>query len=535
MILILVYWFILFLFASLSGIAFQNTFGLLKTNISFTLLFGIIFQTLFLSFCAFFGRIHYEVFLLNILIQLFFYVKFRSDFKLFFRQILSKFSNKQLYFFGSIVILTALKSAQFPSIFDNESYYLQTIKWLNEYGFVKGVANVHPFLGQFSFWHVLQSGFSFPFFPIHFNDINGFLLLITIFYFIENYIKNGLTWSFFGIVFLIFYFQFLDAPSPDLPILIFCAIIFNEYIEKTTHPKIILLFLTFIVFLKLTIAPLLLLAIFIIFENKKHTFFLGMISVVFGSFWIAKNIVITGYPLFPLSFLETNVDWKMSEKVLQKLAQITVDAGYTENLITTSQLSLWEKLRFWIHLSGVNSIFNKGILILFFIVPFLPFFKTNKKFRILYGILLLHFIFLLVTSPQYRFYLPTFILFSIIIIYEISKKLPFSIKNFTILSSFLLLLTALFFDGKKNTEDLTFRMSQLFIPEKNTKYVNQNFEYKIIEKFEFNDPKLPNLYETSDGNLPCVNEKLFHYYNYFPQQRTNQIKDGFYAKEITNE
>jgi len=456
MILLLVYWFILFLFASLSGIAFQNTFGLSKTNTSFTLLFGIIFQTLFLSVSAFFFRINIEVFLVNCSIQLLFFFTYKTDFLAFCKTLFKTFSKKQFYLFIGLTVLIALKSAQLPTIFDNESYYIQTIKWLNEYGFVKGVANVHPFLGQFSFWHVLQSGFNFSFITNKINDINGFILLIGIYYFIEKYILKGFNWSFFGILFLIFYYQFIDSPSPDLPILVLSSIVFNEFIENSDEIKSILLFIIFMIFIKVTIAPILLIAIIYLWKNNKTIPYFGVISVVFGCIWIAKNIIITGFPLFPLTFIETNFDWKMSLNVINKLTQLTIDAGYSENAIKTANLSIFEKLNLWFHLGVINAIFNKGIGFLFVIIPFTRFFKTNKNFKILYFILLVQFLFLLVTSPQYRFFLPTFILFSTVLVYEVFQQLRFLNKNIVVTLTLILLTVNLFFDVKNLGKKIEF-------------------------------------------------------------------------------
>jgi hypothetical protein len=64
------------------------------------------------------------------------------------------------------------------TLIDNETYYIQTIKWLNEFGFVKGLANLHPFFAQTSGWHILQSAFSFSYLPFSNNDLNGFCLLL---------------------------------------------------------------------------------------------------------------------------------------------------------------------------------------------------------------------------------------------------------------------------------------------------------------------------------------------------------------------
>lgn len=535
MLLILVYWFIIFLFASLSGVASQHFFGLTKTNTAFTLLFGLIFQTVLVSLFAFFYRINFEFFCLNLVLQIVLFVKFRTDFLFLFKNLLLHFSKlKKLLFFG-LVLLIALKSSQLPSIFDNESYYIQTIKWLNEYGFVKGVANVHPFLGQFSFWHVLQSGFSFSFLPINFNDINGFILVVGIYYFIEKKQFSSENWSFFSVIFLVFYFQFLDAPSPDLPILVFSSIVFKEFIEHSKEKKSILLFIIFMIFLKLTIAPFLILAFVYLLRNKKTIPFFTITSILFGIIWIVKNAIITGYPLFPLSFFETDFDWKMGKYVLTKLAQVTIDAGYTENLIATENLSLIEKLKLWFHLDGINALFNKGILILFLIIPLTRFFKRNQHFKILYFILIIHFIFLIVTSPQYRFFLPSFILFFTIVIYEISTHLKFDTKRFTLTISLLLVGLSLFMNIKKASDKNPFNFSQILIPDPITKYNSISFEQKRIDDFIFYEAKFSNIYETGNGNLPCVNAKVFQYYNYLPQQRTTDVKDGFTSKELKHE
>ena len=532
MVLILIYWCILFFFASLSGIAFQNCFGFTKKNTAFTLLYGVIYQTLFLSLCAFFYAINFEIFILNSLIQFLFLYLYSKEFIEFLTSISKLFSKRNLCIFALFCSLTALKSAQLSTLFDNESYYIQTIKWLNEYGFVKGVANVHPFLGQFSFWHVMQSGFNFSFLAVNFNDLNGFILIIGMYYFMEKNIQKKVNWSFFGIIFIVFYYQFIDAPSPDLLILVISSMVFYEYIENTTDFKSMVLFVIFMIFIKLTIAPLLLIALVYACKNKNCIFYFIGISVVFGTVWISKNIIITGYPLFPLTLFPTSFDWKMSETVLNKLAQQTIEAGYSENLIKTLNLSLIDKLKMWFALDGINFIFNRGILLLFILMPFTKVFKSNFNFKILYAILVIHFSALLVTSPQYRFFLPTFILFSTLILSELSAYFKYNTKNNMALLSLSLIVFCLFFDLKTGFQQTGFNLKQIIIPNSISLKNNTTFKKKQIDNFSFFDPELKNLYQTADGNLPCVNEKLFYFYNYIPQQRTNYIKDGFYAKEV---
>lgn len=101
-----------------------------------------------------------------------------------------------------LTILILMQSATKPFIVDNETYYIQTIKWLNEFGLVKGLANLHFFFGQMSGWHLLQSGFNFGFISNSLNDLNGFLMLIFTFFslhhlnrFFQSRITMDLFWD----------------------------------------------------------------------------------------------------------------------------------------------------------------------------------------------------------------------------------------------------------------------------------------------------------------------------------------------------
>ena len=160
MIVILISWVVIFYMISITGIIAKESLNL-SNNKAFILLYGIIFQTLFIASFAFFYKIGTVFFIINALIITFLSFAIKEKIKLFFNSLLESFDSKSKVIFFVFIIITALKSAQSSSIFDNETYYIQTIKWLNEYGYVKGIANVHPFLAQCSFWHVFQSGFNF--------------------------------------------------------------------------------------------------------------------------------------------------------------------------------------------------------------------------------------------------------------------------------------------------------------------------------------------------------------------------------------
>lgn len=537
MFLLLIHWVIIFYIISITGIIAKERLNL-SNNKAFILLYGIIFQTLFIGYFALFYKIGFVFFSINALIILFLSFTIKDKIKLFYSSLLDSFDNKTKVIFFIFIVITALKSAQSPSIFDNETYYIQTIKWLNEYGYVKGIANVHPFLAQCSFWHVFQSGFNFSFISNAFNDANGLLLIIGFYYFLE---KNKLQSNLFYIVnslFLVIYIQFIDAPSPDLPILVFLSIIFNEFIFNplnTQNRKSLILFLLFTVFIKLTVLPLLLLLFYLVEKRRKTIEFFIYLSILFGVIWIIKNMIITGYPLFPLHLIDFNFDWKLPIETMNYMYKNINNLGYAENASIYENYNIVEKLNFWIRLNGMNRFFNIGILCLITLIPFTKLFKSNSKFKVIYCIAIIHFVFLLFNSPQYRFFLATFIFFGNLILFEFLSYVKFTNKNSILITSLILMLVCLLFDIKSNSKTSIFNYCQIIRPESNSKYEDTKYIKKNIGNFYFYSPNLSNLYETSNGNLPCVNEKLFDFYSYYPQQRTSNRKDGFYSKKIENE
>ncbi|WP_445719078.1 LIC_10190 family membrane protein [Flavobacterium sp.] len=537
MIVVIISWLLIFYMISVTGIVAKKSLKL-TDDPTFILLYGIIFQTLFIGIFAFFYKIGSHFFITNCCLVVFASFFIRNELKLFISSLFTTFSLKSKVIFSLFIVLVALKSAQLPSIFDNETYYIQTIKWLNEFGYIKGIANVHPFLAQCSFWHVFQSGFNYSFISDSFNDVNGLLLIIGIYYFFQKYNTQPNLYLIVNSLFLVVYFQFIDAPSPDLPILVFLSIFFNEFIFNnldTRKRKSLFLFLIFLVFIKLTIAPLLLLLYFILDKEKKIIVFAICTGLIFGITWIIKNLIITGYPLFPLSLFDFNFDWKLPIESMNYMYKNINNLGYAENVSIAHDYSLLEKLNFWIHLKGINGFFNSSIIILLFLTPFTKLYKSIKNFKILYFVLLIHFVFLLVTSPQYRFFLPTIICLGTVLIYDVLMRINFSNNAIIISLSILLINFSLFFDLKNISINEKFNINCVIYLSSNSKHNSSRFKEKSIGNFKFYDPNLPNLYETSNGKLPCVNNKLFEFYTFYPQQRTSNIKDGFYAKKIEDD
>ena len=225
MLLIFLSWIYIFITAKNFGILYTKIFNIKNCNVIILQVLGLFFYTIITSFFAFFIRINIEYYLLILCVNILLTYSYRETVKDYIYSILRSFKKfkveyKILYLFLFFVILA--QSSTKPYLIDNETYYIQTIKWINEFGYVKGLANVHMFFGQNSSWHVLQAGFNFPFFSNFYNDLNGFLFAIFGFLAIEklngyNNRKNIQSFSLgLVILFSLFLMLFVHAPSPDL-------------------------------------------------------------------------------------------------------------------------------------------------------------------------------------------------------------------------------------------------------------------------------------------------------------------------------
>lgn len=557
MVLIFLSWILILCFFVTTGTALKAILKIESKGIFITALLGLFTQCFILTCCSFFFKVGFSLFLINFFIQIILFNWKKREIK---DQIEDTFLDiKSLANFFKICLLfillfSLLKCAQLPFIIDNESYYIQTIKWINDYGFVKGLANLHVFLAQNSPFHVLQAGFNFNFLTNRINDLNGLILLLSSTYFIiefeKQYKKNHkIHWIGLVMVFNILFFQFINSPSPDLIIILTTQIIIYYYLEKENNLsnfKISTIFLLSLFFIKITIAPFGLLLLFILNNEKKRILFFGVCSSLFITVLILKNIIITGYPLYPTSFCKVNVDWRIPEETLDFISSATINSGYFKGVIIKNS-SLLIKLKSWILMPGINRIFNIGMVLLFIVTPFIKEFKSNRKIKVVYFVLMIHFVLLLLSSPQFRFFLPEFVFLFVLILNAIFHKINIEMNSIRVLLMLLILVPLIliefvdyknFTNNKLHQSKSKVNLGQLNIPEKNSKYPEIHFEkikegnlnyYSPEENFFF--------FGTANGELPCVNKVQIEYFkqkfHYIPQMRTKDLKDGFYSKKVS--
>lgn len=563
MLLIFISWIYIFFTSINVGFCTNKIVGIKNHNFVITSFLGILSTTLFASIWAIFGRINIEFHSVLLILNLIIFFKFRSEIKLIYNSFYQEFKNLNAtlkFFIAAITTLIIAQCSSIPYVIDNESYYIQTIKWLNEYGFVKGLGNLHIFYAQTSGWHIAQSAFNFSFLYKNFNDLSGFCLLLgnifAIFKLNEYFSTTNKNYLIIGLLPLanVFFFQFISAPSPDIPIYILTFIIFFYFIENFKNTTIenfnlITLLVLFALFIKVTSVALLILPIILLITNFKlfapKLLPISIFGLLFLSLFIIKNSLLTGYPLFPFTRLELDSNHLIPRNVISFFFSEQMRYNYFISESDLNQLSFSQIAIKWLLSSKINAIFNALTILIIAISPFFISKYFNKKsVWIIYFVILFQLLILLFTSPQYRFFIHLTLFFSFFIFacWFANKKLIFASYYLSI----GLIAVVLFFpvsyksltQNKLIGKNSRFSATNILYPHNNSKW-NTAFESVQKGNLKFNSPTNNYFFWGSgNGNLPSVNkvqiEYFEKYYQVLPQQTTTDLKDGFYAKKLSS-
>ena len=556
MMLILLSWLYILFTAIAFGIGFIKLFRLQVKDIVITSILGLFSITILASFFALFEPLNL---VFNFILLVFSFViinKNKEQFFLIFRKVKIQFIDflfpvKLLFILSSVLILA--QSATLPFIIDNETYYIQTIKWLNEYGFVPGLANLHLFFGQTSGWHIAQSVYSFSFLYDRFNDLNGCFFIVVNYWAFQKlhsyFLSNNRLDLVFGLLPLsyVFLFQFISAPSPDFPVYVFGIILFSLYLEREDF-IIISAISVFLVYIKITAIVLLLLPMLLLFKNYKELKNrLASYSIIGGVTLITlllKNSILTGYPLFPLTFIALpEINYTVPKEIMSFFFSQDMMHSFYMPFGTLENASIIEILKKYFFSNRIDSIIGIATLFIVIISPFVILKKYKKQNVSSIYILFILLLFLLVfCTPQYRFYVYFSLFFSLLLLASIlnNNKVIIGLLSVSLTLVAILILVPMSFsnltDNKSLATNNTFNLRNCLIPEPNSK-LNQKYLLLIIGNMKCYSPNKPIFFWiTGNGKLPCVNEEQLNYFetnfNIFPQMRGTNLIDGFCSQQI---
>jgi hypothetical protein len=234
----------------------------------------------------------------------------------------------------AVTAITVLEnSISAPINPDTALYHAQAIRWIESYRAVPGLANLYNRLAYNSSWLVLNASLSFAFLKLRsFHLTNSIFLLTVMVYFgtgFQNILRkqpavSDVVKSVLFFLPLYFYSSSVSSPGTDLPATLLIWIILILVLEKVEkfgldfdlYTVAIFSLALFTASVKLSTIPLFLLSALVIAQlilkkQWRWIVYLSGIGVIVILPWVLRNIILSGYILFPVSQIDLfSFDWK---------------------------------------------------------------------------------------------------------------------------------------------------------------------------------------------------------------------------------
>lgn len=263
-----------------------------------------------------------------------------------------------------LVLIMAYGSSRGYLHFDTGLYHAQSIRWIEEYGVVPGLGNLHSRLAYNSSAFLLTALYSGSFlFGRSLHTAAGFLALILAvkgFSVINVFSRKRVRPSDFVKVALLWYLSMIYtemvSPASDYFAILFLFYVVIAWLEleeakesSITPYSLLCVLLAVIVSIKLSAAVMLLLVLkpaAVLLKEKRYKeigvyLVLGLLAVFP---YLARNVILSGWLVYPFAGLDLfPVDWKIPLGEVQYDAQeIKVYAkGMRDVLLKSTPMNVW--------------------------------------------------------------------------------------------------------------------------------------------------------------------------------------------------
>lgn len=234
-----------------------------------------------------------------------------------------------------LAIVFSVVAVQSPNYVDTGLYHAQSIRWIEEYGVVRGLGNLHHRFAYNSAFLCLQALFSWK--TIIGQSLHGmnayFAMLMLGYSIISQHVFRGESFSVSDAVKIIIpiyiftVWKQLSSPNTDSMVLLLVVYIVAKWIdelekgpsERNSFYAFLGLLVVAACTIKVSVAPMVLLLIKPIVKYIKQKDWLailkwGLLVGVIILPYFARNVMISGYILYPYPSLDFfDVDWKMNQ------------------------------------------------------------------------------------------------------------------------------------------------------------------------------------------------------------------------------
>ncbi len=305
---------------------------------------GILGTTLYAQLFSLFYRVNVEaniVLLLLCLVYLLWQRKYVWQCFLRWKGAYAFMGKRKVLLYGSIgivIVVFAFSSAGSAKLIDTQWYHAQTIRWIEEYGCVKGVANLFYSLGFNNAQHYFDALFSMV--GVIGQSLRGSGGFFGITIFVHGFLRLSRWQKHSGhvadalalgeVAYSIIVTAFFTDPYVDTLPNILVLFILTEWIalleekrEETWWYGFYCLLAVFAVVSKTSVAMIVFLTVypvFLLIKQKKAAQIPLYLGIGFGIAlpYLITNVITTGYPVYLLSAFDLfDVKWKVDVAVLK--------------------------------------------------------------------------------------------------------------------------------------------------------------------------------------------------------------------------
>lgn len=339
MVLVALNWIYILITVFLCGFVFtmlvEKAFGYAIENTVEILFFGLITITVYAQLFSLFMRVGAVANLALVGACILIFVIWRKKIA---ALLCEKIKNRTFSYKIALVILTIIWcycTSRGYMHYDSDLYHAQSIRWIEEYGVVKGLGNIHVRFAYNSSFFALSALYSMKFLTGQsLHTVNGFIALLLSVEALAVFDKrrfaqaNAVRLSDFARLGALYYLTLIyrDIVSPASDYCVMCVVFYLvirwltaiEEEEKNVAPYALLCVMgVYGITLKLTAGVILLLLAkpaYMLLKEKRYREIISyiLLGAVVIAPWMIRTAVISGYLLYPFPALDIlNVDWKI--------------------------------------------------------------------------------------------------------------------------------------------------------------------------------------------------------------------------------
>lgn len=408
---------------------------LCKTNEEYsildTIILGISFISILLPLSSLWLPSNHYILLAYILISIIYWMLNRNRLLKYIKIIKCNFRKLTIFqigFIAATLILFILYLTMGPTKYDSGFYHYQHIRWNEEYSVVPGLANLEDRFGFNSNSLLLSAIFTFRFLfgqAIHMLH-NTFFVLILLWSINRLFRSNyELPYIFLFIsLFIIFILMnskimLSDSNTDAIPLLLtFYYIVKTSLTPKWINHQLLLAFIlpvTLITF-KLSCVVFCLISLIIFIncikrKDKRIITFLLSSSLLIVGLWLIRNVIISGYLIYPLYQIDLfSFDWKVPKgtAILQKehiyyWAKHIYDSEFFDRLLIFDWNGIIKLEFLRIALNFILFIFVMLSPLLFVLNRIKRYAAIDNNIYYIYAISLICLVFGYISAPDFRF------------------------------------------------------------------------------------------------------------------------------------